>query len=136
MGKGKGIVWALILVILVLLGGGFVWFQMQGKGPKAPPLVQVDMGEFTTNLADLDQKRYIQAQVILVLQGVRMEQKVGEEKAALKDAINTTLRSFTAAELQRPQGETDLKEKLQAALEAILGPGTVQKIYFPRLLIQ
>ncbi|MBT9258489.1 MAG: flagellar basal body-associated FliL family protein [Clostridiales bacterium] len=138
MDTGKGILAALVLVLvlLILLGGGFVWFQMQGKELKEPLPVEVDMGEFTTNLADTERTRYIQTQVTLLVQGMGIQKKVAQEKAALRDAINSTLRSFTSARLQTPHGEDELKAALKAAVEGILGPGTVQKVYLPRLVIQ
>ncbi len=123
----------------------------------------LDLGEFTMNLADTSQKRYLKVAVALEVtknatdmesagkpsEGEKKEEgasdeggkKVAEEmehfKPAIRDAVITTLSSKMADEVSTTTGKELAKDQIKEAVDAIFaGEREVIRVSFGQFIIQ
>lgn len=127
-----------LLLGAVVLGaaGGFAYVHFADASPKEVPGVDVALGEFTTNLADVDQRRIIQIQVTVEAAGPEGQKLLQERQAAVQDAVNRTLRSFLADELAGDKGADRLKAALLPAINGAAGQPVVRAVFLTRMVIQ
>lgn len=136
-GPGRAMVIALVAVAVLGAAGGFAYSRFDsGSAARAVPSVGVSIGEFTTNLADADQRRVIQVDITLDVAGPAGEKAVKDHLPAVQDAINRTLRGFTSSDLAGPDGVDRLRAALRAAIDAASKAPVVRAVYFTRIVTQ
>lgn len=125
----------------------------------------VDLGDFVLNLADVDAKRYLKANVALELSKLptdpdlsaqanseggghghgatdvdpvkAMELEMAQYKPAIRDAIITTLSSKTSSEVSTTVGKELVKEQISQDVNAIFaGTREVIRVSFGQFIIQ
>lgn len=126
----------------------------------------VDMGDFTLNLADVNPRRYLKANVALELSKTAndkatlnakpepsgghghgaaetvdplktIEEEMNQFKPAIRDAIITTLSSKTSEELATVPGKELAKEQIAEAVDAIFnGEREVMRVSFGQFIMQ
>lgn len=134
---GKSVVVAVAAVVVLAAVGGFAYTRMgEARSAREVPSISIAIGEFTTNLADADQRRVIQIDIALDVAGPDGEAAVKDHMPAVQDAVNRAVRAFTAAELQGPEGMDRLRAALQRAIDGAAGVKVVRAVYFTRIVIQ
>jgi len=127
---------AIMLGIAVLLAsaaaGGYVYLQQRRAEPPPAGPVLVKMGEFVTNLAGADNRRFVKIQI---------DMEAGSQEAAAELLVKTSqvlmvLRSKTVADLAGPEGMRRLGADLVAGTNRVLVDGGVSAIYFVEFAIQ
>ena len=127
--------------------------------------IVVDLGDFILNLADINQRRYLKANIALEITEPAPEAEVVEEKPsgghghghsapaepkqselqkrlieykpAIRDAVITTLSTKTAVELSTVAGKELSKEQIMASVNGILGgKNEVIRVSFGQFIIQ
>lgn len=121
--KKKGKLPIIIALALVLAGGGF--FMMKGKGgeKKVEPTIklaekEVEMEEFLTNMSD--GTTYLRAKISVKLNAKFEETKFTANIGAVRDAVNTVLRTRSPQEIRTAAGLKKLKVDLATAMNAVL----------------
>ena len=141
-----------ILACLAVVGGVMLFVRPRlGKGAKhaeaasvvkeAP--VAVELEEFTVNLADTDQARFLKVTVVLEIPGEggghkAAGPKVEEFKPQIRHAIIMTLTRQYFHALQSPEGKEQLREQIkEQADEALNDAGiTVEGVLFTEFVMQ
>jgi flagellar protein FliL len=132
---------------LVLGGGAFAFFNkgkiakmLKGKHTKKIELTNWPMEEFTVNLGDLDQSRYLQVTMSLEVEGGKKKGGEGKgedpEAAKARDVIISVLSKRKYSDLLSEKGKTKLKEELKASLNEVLEERKVKNIYFTSFAMQ
>lgn len=117
----------------------------------------VDLGDFTMNLSDPDNRRYLKASVALELtktpaddepvkgkkegEGAAaaspIETEMAQYKPAIRDAIISALSSKTSAELSTTAGKELAKDEITDAVDSILGgEREVIRVSFGQFIMQ
>lgn len=143
-GMGKIILIAILGVVVVLGGIGFVMFKSKGhaKDAKAEklPAVEMQLGDFVVNLADTSQVRYLKTTIVLEVEGGKAAGGGHGESdgadAKIRDAVIQVLSSKTFAQLSAPDGKEKLKKDLIAAINERLEEGKAVEVYFNEFAMQ
>jgi flagellar FliL protein len=140
-----------VLLVLILVGGaafaGYYFASKNNTGSSGQPtkvvvsnvkeafLVIVE-GKLV-NLADTDAKRYAKLTMTLAYDSTnkKIATELTENKSAIVDAINSTIRSKKAAEFDG-KGSEDVKKELITRINSLLMNGRLTNIYFDEILIQ
>jgi flagellar FliL protein len=151
-GKMKLIIIALAAVILIA-GVAVVMFKMKsakhsGK-PEKKEVVKVEfpLGDFTVNLADESQIRYLKTSIVLEITEEAAEALKGEggegggegeasAPAPIRDTVIQVLSSHTFNELLKAEGRTKLKEEIIKAVNERLHKGEALDAYFSEFAMQ
>jgi len=149
-GKMKLIIIALAAVILIA-GVAVVMFKMKsakhGGKPEKKEVVKVEypLGDFTVNLADESQIRYLKTSIVLeISQEAADALKTGGKEAAkdaaapapIRDAVIQVLSSHTFNDLLKAEGRTKLKEEIIKAVNERLKAGEALDAYFSEFAMQ
>ena len=149
-GKMKLIIIALAAVILIA-GVAVVMFKMKStkhaEKPEKKEVVKVEfpLGNFTVNLADENQIRYLKTSIVLEIseeaaEALEGEGKKGEEEAGapapIRDAVIEVLSSHTFNDLLKAEGRTKLKEEIIKAVNERLKKGEALDAYFSEFAMQ
>lgn len=149
-GKMKLIIIALAAVILIA-GVAVVMFKMKsakhsGK-PEKKEVVKVEfpLGDFTVNLADESQIRYLKTSIVLEIteeaaEALKGEGGEGEKEAGapapIRDAVIEVLSSHTFNDLLKAEGRTKLKEEIIKAVNERLKKGEALDAFFSEFAMQ
>ena len=131
------------LLLLILGGGGFaVWHfiltpETEGstEAPRAPAFASPPM-DFTVNLADLEQRRYLRATDQMGYSQRRLTKDLESRVPEIRDLIIQIFRSKTVEEINTPQGAGQLRASLKDELNMRLQAGEIEEIYFTEFVIQ
>lgn len=146
--KKKRVSLKVILVmaaVLALMGAGAWLFSFvsanRGTDTATPdrrsekPYLQYSLGDFTVNLADPGQRRYLKVQITVAFAEKNMTKELEQRNPQLRDLVIEVLRSRTAAQLT--EGNVDLlRSDLLAGLNNLLDRGEIREIYFTEFLVQ
>lgn len=80
--------------------------------------------------------RYLLVKMTLVGGNESLKDKVEENRDQLMDVAGTILSSKTLSDLERPGNKNLLRTELITAINAVMGPDSVQDIYFTEFNIQ
>ncbi|HZK42825.1 MAG TPA: flagellar basal body-associated FliL family protein [Syntrophomonadaceae bacterium] len=133
-------------LIIFLLAMGASYFLM--KSLMAPLLPKeeteqkevltgnlVEVGEFTTNIGDVNGSRFVKVEVFVEVTGKKGQETIAEFMPIIKDSILTILSSKTVADLDvRNWGH--LKEEIKNELNSKLGKNTIKSVYFGNFIMQ
>ncbi|MDW7651484.1 MAG: flagellar basal body-associated FliL family protein [Bacillota bacterium] len=104
---------------------------------EAPPLYKLyGPQDFTVNLSDNDQRRYLKATVTLAFENKKLAKELDQRSAQIRDLIIEVLRGNTAADVADESGTQALRETLIQELNDTLVNGEIKDIYFTDFLVQ
>ena len=128
----------LLLLPLALLAGGCSLFH-RGAAPAAAPVRIVQLKSTVVNLADAGGASYLRIGVALALTSP-VPAGTSDADTTLKSVASDTVVSLasarTSSQLLAPNGKTDLKHAILAALQHRLPQAQVSNVYFDDFLVQ
>lgn len=146
----------LVLIAVVVLTaaavialGVFKFFvdsnALPGKSPtkaglSKPTGILIDVGDFTTNLADPGGRRFLKAKVSLEINDEKKDDKklaeLKEQTPIIRDRILFVLSSKTVEDLQGNDGRDKVKKEILIALNKQFGADKFRNVYFFELVYQ
>jgi len=121
VGKKKGKLPVLIVVVAVLFGGGFFGMKMKGGDKKEPEIKLGKIVEFEEKLFNLsDMQTYLRTTVALHLKDGYDEAKFKEVLPAVEDTMNLVIRAKSPAQVQTVSGIQKLKKELAERINSVL----------------
>lgn len=151
------IIGAAVAVALIL---GVVAFMLLGKGDKkeaakdgakteakadahgggaaggAPGVSSMyPLEPFIVNIYDGQELRYLKVKVEIEM-AAAVKGELDARLAPIRDAILILLSAKTLQDIQDVQGKNQLKEEIMTALNKILPPGKIAKVYFTDFVVQ
>lgn len=145
------IVGVLAFIIVVGAGSGTVWFMMNrmtsgvtstanqpesASGALDPKVKVVDIGKFVTNLADQEERRFIDVSFSVVVKDEKDAKKIDTNQTVIRDAVLTLLTATASDEVIGPDGAETLKTMVQDKLNEVLGGQIIQRILITHLVVQ
>jgi len=94
----------------------------------------VPVGEFTTNINDVNGTRFLKVEVTIETDAKKKED-VNENMAVIKDTILNTFAAKTVADLDI-RNRDNLKAEITAQLNAKLGAEVIKNVYFTKFIMQ
>ncbi|GAM09689.1 flagellar protein FliL [Geobacter sp. OR-1] len=91
---------------------------------------------FIVNIYDGQEVRYLKVKVEFEMATPEVKAEVEARQAPLRDAILVLLTTKTLQEIQDLQGKNQLREEILTAVNKILPPGKVTKVYFTDFVVQ
>lgn len=91
---------------------------------------------FIVNIYDGQELRYLKVKVELEMSGAGVKAELDGRLAAIRDAILVLLSTKTLRDIQDVQGKNQLKDEILAAINKIIPPGKIAKIYFTDFVVQ
>ncbi|MGD0621782.1 MAG: flagellar basal body-associated FliL family protein [Thermacetogeniaceae bacterium] len=124
-----------IVAVICILALGLL-FTRHSKGAVKPPPnpVLFDLGDFTTNLSDASELKYVRTGVTLELNNKSLEKEVQDNEPLLRDCIISLLNGETSDDIML--NRTRLKKDVISLINEHLTTGEVTNIYFSDLIMQ
>ncbi|PRR77524.1 flagellar basal body-associated protein FliL [Clostridium liquoris] len=94
-----------------------------------------DMGEFLLNLSDENEKRFLKATISLGYENKKLTKELDSKKPAIKDTINSVIRSKKAKDFST-KGTEDIKAEILNKINPMFKNGRCDSIYFQEILVQ
>lgn len=91
---------------------------------------------FIVNIYDGQEIRYLKLKVEFELANAEVKGDLDAKVAPLRDAVLILLTTKTMQEIQDLQGKNTLREQILGAVNKIIPPGKVTKIYFTDFVVQ
>ena len=91
---------------------------------------------FIVNIYDGQELRYLKVKVEMEMAGVGVKTDLDSRLAAIRDAILVLLSTKTLQDIQDVQGKNQLKDEIMTAINKIIPPGKIAKIYFTDFVVQ
>ena len=107
----------------------------KSKGPAAKK-ESVPLNKLLVNVAGTQSARYLLVSLSVVGSGPDFKAQVEAHDAQLRDMAQSTLRTKTLADLEKPAAQNMIRNELIAGFNNILGDGSVEEIYFPEFAVQ
>lgn len=104
----------------------------QGAEVKVGALLSV--GEFTTNINDVNGTRFLKVEVTIECDDKKKE-AVNENMAVIKDTILNTFAAKTVADLDI-RNRDNLKAEISSQINAKLGAEVIKNVYFTKFIMQ
>jgi flagellar FliL protein len=127
-----------ILACLAIVGAVMIFVRprlgkhggARGRAAEAAPAareagVNVELEEFTVNLADTDQARFLKIKIVVVVPGQEAARKIEEFKPQIRHAIIMTLTRQYFHALQSPEGKEQLKDQIKKHANETLEPSGI-----------
>ena len=131
----KKVIIVLVLIIVIGMGGGGTWLYLSNKKPA--PLVEFsyDPGEyFVTDISGSN--RYLKTDIIIHGLDDKIVEKLTAENYKIRDLVICILRTKTAAQIQSPTIQQDLKTQIVKELNTEFSTETFDTLYFNEFVIQ
>jgi flagellar basal body-associated protein FliL len=136
--KGSGLILKLgigIVAVICILALGLLFTRHSTGAVKLPAdPVLFDLGDFTTNLSEASDLKYIKTGVTLELSNKSLEKEVTSNEPLLRDCIISLLNGETSDDIM--VNRTRLKNDTMAQLNKRLNTGEINNIYFSDLIMQ
>ena len=137
--KGSGLILMLGIgiVVICILAVGFLFTRYSTGAVKPPPPpvpILFDLGDFTTNLSDASELKYIKTDVTLELSNKSLEKEVTGNEPLLDDCIISLLNGETSDDIM--VNRTSIKSDLMSKLNKLLNTGEITNVYFSDLIMQ
>lgn len=91
--------------------------------------------EIVVNLADPLKQKYIRLNFTLVLDTEKTQLEVEKRKAQIRDIVINICRTKTSEELREKEGNSNLRNEILSAINAILPEGKVLDIFFTDFIV-
>jgi flagellar FliL protein len=124
----------LVVVVLILVTAFLFTRYTKSEAKQAPDLVLFDLGDFTTNLSDTSELKYVKTDVTLELSGKSLQNEVQSEQPLLRDCIINMLNDETSQDIMT--NRVQLKNDAMSQINKHLSTGEVTNIYFSDLIMQ
>jgi len=111
-------------------GGGAAGKEGAAGGSNMFPLEP-----FIVNIYDGQELRYLKVKVELEMAGAT-KADMDSRLAPIRDAVLVLLSAKTLHDIQDVQGKTQLKEEILVAINKIIAPGKIGKVYFTDFVVQ
>lgn len=140
--KGKGGIIIAVLVVLLLGVSAFAawqfFFRDDGEARPEPvePLMTSRPMNFTVNLADAQQRRFLKVTVELGYRGDDLIAEINKKTPEFRDFIIELFRSRTVAEINDTAGTNALRAEIKSELNQRLDSGGIEEVYFTEFIIQ
>ncbi|MCL4424598.1 MAG: flagellar basal body-associated FliL family protein [Firmicutes bacterium] len=132
-----------LIIGLVFLGGSAgVAFLVVSKTTAAPakppvPLAKaLDLGQFTTNLANSEGRRFIQTKITVEVDSDQTIKVLTEKSYAVRDLVLRTLRSKAYEDVAGDKGMLSLGREIQEKLGGLIKEGKILNLYFVEFVVQ
>jgi len=103
--------------------------------PDAPPIL-IELDDFTVNLADTKESRFLRAKLKLEVRSAASQKKIELKKTEISDLIISILANKKFSEIRTSQGKFTLKEELRHRINRLTGGKPVRKVYFTDFVSQ
>jgi flagellar basal body-associated protein FliL len=113
--------------------------ESSGKSEKKGPAEKkesVAMNKLLVNVSGTGGARYLLVSLSVVGSGLNFKEQMDSHDAQLRDMAQSTLRTKTIADLEKPTAQNMIRNELISGFNNILGDGSVEEIYFPEFAIQ
>jgi flagellar FliL protein len=107
-----------------------------GEGAKPGAGTVYPLEPFIVNIYDGQEIRYLKLKVEFEMANSEVKGDLDAKVAPLRDAILILLTTKTMQEIQDLQGKNTLREQLLGAVNKIIPPGKVVKVYFTDFVVQ
>ncbi len=146
----KPLIIILVVAVIVLAGGGFgVWkfvlsdskaessehAEEESHGAEDVPALLHSLEPFIVNLFDREGMRYLKVKIEMELKGI-VEEELKPKVPKIRDSLIILLSSKKYHEIGSIEGKMRLREEIAYRINAILGEGAVQDIYFTDFVVQ
>jgi len=91
---------------------------------------------FIVNIYDGQELRYLKVKVELEMVNAAVKGEIEARLAAIRDAILVLISTKTLHDIQDVQGKNQMKDEIMAAINRIIPPGKIAKIYFTDFVVQ
>jgi flagellar FliL protein len=91
---------------------------------------------FIVNIYDGQELRYLKVRIEMEMVGAGVKAELDMRLAAIRDSILVLLSTKTLQDIQDVQGKNQLKDEILAALNKLIPPGKISKIYFTDFVVQ
>lgn len=91
---------------------------------------------FIVNIYDGQEVRYLKVKVEFEMASPEIKGEIEGRQAPLRDAILVLLTTKTLQEVQDLQGKNQLREEILSAVNKILPPGKITRVYFTDFVVQ
>lgn len=118
-------------------GGHGAPAEGHGGAPAAGGAANIfPMEPFIVNIYDGQELRYLRVKVEFETATADAKTEIEMRQASLRDAILVLLTTKTLQDVQDLQGKNQLRDEIMVAVNKILPPGKVSKIYFTDFVVQ
>jgi len=108
-----------------------------GKGGATGAAANIfPMEPFIVNIYDGQELRYLRVKVEFETATADAKNEIEMRQASLRDSILVLLTTKTLQDVQDLQGKNQLRDEIMVAVNKILPPGKVSKIYFTDFVVQ
>lgn len=91
---------------------------------------------FIVNIYDGQELRYLKVKIELEMVNAAVKGELETRLAAVRDSILVLISTKTLHDIQDAQGKNQLKDEIMAAINRIIPPGKIAKIYFTDFVVQ
>lgn len=91
---------------------------------------------FIVNIYDGQELRYLKVKIELEMVAPAIRGEIEGRIAPIRDSILILLSAKTLQDIQDVQGKNNLKDEILAAINKILPPGKIAKVYFTDFVVQ
>jgi len=116
--------------------GGHEGGHGEGKEGKPGAGTIYPLEPFIVNIYDGQEIRYLKLKVEFDMANSEVKGDLDSKVAPLRDAILILLTTKTMQEIQDLQGKNTLREQILGAVNKIIPPGKVTKVYFTDFVVQ
>ncbi|WP_061213813.1 flagellar basal body-associated FliL family protein [Syntrophomonas wolfei] len=134
-----------LLVFVVAVGGSYFLMKslmapLMPKQEGAGKLMTgnlVEVGEFTTNINDVNGQRFLKVKVTVEVgsDDKKAQEKITQYMPVIKDSILSIISAKTVADLD-VRNRNNLKAEIKNDLNAKIGANTVLNVYFTDFIMQ
>ena len=151
IGAAAAVVAVVVVVLMMTLGGGNKEGGAEkkeeaksgghggghgGGDAKAAAGTVFPLEPFIVNIYDGQEVRYLKVKVEFEMATPEVKSEIEGRQAPLRDAILVLLTTKTLQEVQDLQGKNQLREEILTAVNRILPPGKITRIYFTDFVVQ
>lgn len=139
--SGRNYTFILLLVFVVSAAGSAFFTYRYFGGVQAKPLLNgplYDTGEYIVDLRSESGggAHILKTSISLQTNGYPVVRALRQRDVEVRDIINRILRNRTLSSLVGKAGMDALEHDIAAALEDVLGDGSVSGVYFPEWVMQ
>jgi len=91
---------------------------------------------FIVNIYDGQELRYLKVKVEMEMAAPAVKAELDARLPPIRDAVLVLLSAKTLQDIQDVQGKNQLKDEILAAINKIIPPGKIAKIYFTDFVVQ
>lgn len=104
--------------------------------PLDKPGPQVNLKEFTANLADASGERFLRCKIVLEVSGPDVEKEIDARQNQVRDRILSYLSSLRFVDTQGLSGKDDIRRGIRSRINALLKSGQVDAVYLTEFIVQ